>query len=190
MTLEKLCRMSPIEPPDGACGVPNGAGWLLAWRLTPLGDVTPAAAASATYSINPAVIEAVMNMYRQATNADAILAVRDRAIALGLAEIAPGLFEQLGGLASALWRGVDALHFGARPMFAAHRARPRPDETSSGLSAWLAANCLRELRGDNHWALCASEDLDAVEVGLLHSVMVDAAEYGSEEWIARLADRR
>ncbi|MFT6393001.1 MAG: hypothetical protein ACJA14_002530 [Ilumatobacter sp.] len=54
-----------------------------------------------------------------------------------------------------------------------------------GLSTWLAANCLRELRGDNHWALCASEDLDAVEVGLLHSVMVDMDEYGSEEWIAR-----
>ena len=46
-------------------------------------------------------------------------------------------------------------------------------------------NCLRELRGDNHWALCASEDLDDVEVGLLHSVMVDLEEYGDEEWIAR-----
>ena len=168
-----------------ALGVPNGTGWLLAWRLAPLGDVAPAAAASATYSINPVVIEAVMNMYRQATDADAVLAVRDRAIEPGLAEIAPGLFEQLGALAPALWRGVDVVHFGARPMFAAHRARPRPDDTDSGLSAWLAANCLRELRGDNHWALCASEDLDGVEVGLLHSVMVDADEYGSEEWIAR-----
>lgn len=42
-----------------------------------------------------------------------------------------------------------------------------------------------ELRGDNHWVLCAAADLDAVEVGLLHSVMVDLDEYGSEEWIAR-----
>ena len=29
-------------------------------------------------------------------------------------------------------------------------------------------------RGDNHWALCAAADLDDVEVGLLHSVMVDS----------------
>ena len=57
--------------------------------------------------------------------------------------------------------------------------------TLSDLSAWLAANCLRELRGDNHWALCAAADLDDVEVGLLHSAMVDVEEYGSEEWIAR-----
>lgn len=49
----------------------------------------------------------------------------------------------------------------------------------------MAANCLRELRGDNHWALCAAADLDPVEVGLLHSVMVDLDEYGSEERIAR-----
>jgi hypothetical protein len=168
-----------------ALGVPNGAAWVLAWRLAPLGDVTPAAAASAMYSINPVVVEAVMTMNRQATDADAILTVRDRAVEPGLAEIAPGLFDQLAALAPALRRGVDAVHFGARPMFAAHRARPRPDDTETGLSAWLAVNCLRELRGDNHWALCASEDLDGVEAGLLHSVMVDATEYGHEEWIAR-----
>ena len=88
-------------------------------------------------------------------------------------------------MAEALWRGVDSVHFGARPLFAAHRGHARPENVRSGLSAWLAANCLRELRGDNHWALCASEDLDDVEVGLLHSVMVDIDEYGSEEWIAR-----
>ena len=70
-------------------------------------------------------------------------------------------------------------------MFAAHRELPRPEGQNSALSAWLAANCLRELRGDNHWALCASENLDGVEAGLLHSVMVDIEEYGSEEWIAR-----
>ena len=30
-------------------------------------------------------------------------------------------------LAAPLWRGVDAVHFGARPMFAAHRELPRPE---------------------------------------------------------------
>lgn len=42
-----------------------------------------------------------------------------------------------------------------------------------------------ELRGDNHWALCAAADLDDVEVGLLHSAMVDIDEFGDEKWIAR-----
>jgi hypothetical protein len=168
-----------------ALGVPDGIGWVVAWRLASLGDVNPGVAAAAAYSINPGVIGSVMKLYQDVTDVDAILAVRDAAVQPGLDEIAPGLSEGLGELAEPLWRGVDAVHFGARPMFAAHRELPRPAEMNSALSAWLAANCLRELRGDNHWALCASEDLDDVEVGLLHSVMVDIEEYGSEEWIAR-----
>lgn len=166
-------------------GVPDGVGWVVAWRLASLGDAHPAVAAATAYSISPAVIETVMNLYRGATDNESVLAVRDDAVEPGLRDVDPELPARLGRLAEPLWRGVDSVHFGAKPMFAAHRAQPRPANPQSGLSAWLAANCLRELRGDNHWALCASEDLDDVEVGLLHSAMVDSEEYGGEEWIAR-----
>lgn len=166
-------------------GVPEGRGWVVAWRMASLEPVTSEVAAAAAYSIHPAIVEAVLGMARSATEPAAILAVRDAAVEPGLEEIAPGLGDRLADLAPDLWRGVDAVHAGARPMFAAHRAKPRPDPVDTPLSAWLAANCLRELRGDNHWALCASEDLDDVEVGLLHSAMVDVEEYGGEEWIAR-----
>lgn len=168
-----------------ALGVPGGTGWVVAWRLASLGETSPAVAAASAYSINPDAIAAVMNLYRDVTDTDSILAVRDAAIEPGLEEIAPGLADELGPLAEPLWRGVDAVHLGARPMFAAHRAVRRPEPVDSGLSAWLSANCSRELRGDNHWALCATEDLDDVEVGLLHSAMIDVEEYGGEEWIAR-----
>ena len=166
-------------------GVPNGRGWAVAWRLASLGRTNPAVAAAGAYSIHPDIVSMVMGSYLNVTEPDAVLAVRDAAVITGLDEIAPGLSDQLGAFADDLWRGVDAVHLGARPMFAAHRARPRDPAAAPALSAWLAANCLRELRGDNHWALCASEDLDDVEVGLLHSVMVDVDEYGGEEWIAR-----
>lgn len=168
-----------------ALGVPNGAGWIVNWRLAPLGEVSPAAASSTTFSIHPDVVAMVMDVARPHADAAAIRTVRDASIEPGLADIAPGLFDNLAPLADDLWRGVDSVHFGARPMFAAFRAEPRPDPEQAGLSAWLAANCLRELRGDNHWVLCAAADLDHVEVGLLHSAMVDMDEYGSEEWIAR-----
>lgn len=168
-----------------ALGVHEGMGWVVAWRLASLGDPTPATAAATTYSMSPSVIDMVMNLYRGIADPEAILRVRDEAVEPGLVDVSPDLPDQLGRLAESLWRGVDSVHFGARPMFAAHRALPRPEDTHSGLSGWLAANCLRELRGDNHWALCASEDLDHVEVGLLHSAMVDIDEYGDEEWIAR-----
>lgn len=166
-------------------GVPDGIGWVVAWRLASLGDTNPAVAAATAYSISPSVIDSVMSLYRNATDNESVLAVRDEAVEPGLIEVDPDLPARLGALAEPLWRGVDAVHHGARPMFAAHRAQPRPDDLHSGLSGWLAANCLRELRGDNHWVLCASEDLDDVEVGLLHSAMVDTEEYGGEEWIAR-----
>ncbi len=168
-----------------ALGVPGGTGWLVSWRLSALGDVAPAAASAATFSIDASVVEAVMGLYRDVTDPDAIRRVRDEAVESGLERVAPGLGDAIAPLADDLWRGVDSAHFGARPLFAAHRAQPRPGSGHEALSSWLAVNCLRELRGDNHWALCAAADLDAVEVGLLHSVMVDMEEYGDEEWIAR-----
>lgn len=168
-----------------ALGVANGLGWIQAWRLAPLGDITPAAASAITYSIHPQFVELIVEAWRETTDAESILAVRDAAIEPGLTTIAPELSESLAGLAEPLWRGIDSVHHGARPLFAANRALPRPSAGQSLLSTWLAANCLRELRGDNHWLLCAAADLDDVEVGLLHSAMVDVAEYGDEEWIAR-----
>lgn len=167
-----------------ALGVPGGRGWIQAWRLAPLGEITPAAAAAITYSIHPAVVGMILDTWRGVTTAADIARVRDAAVERGLEEIAPGLGERLAPLAEDLWAGVDAVHAGARPLFAANRAEPRPPNPGA-LSAWRAANCLRELRGENHWVLCAAADLDDVEVGLLHSAMVDPDEYGDEEWIAR-----
>ena len=37
----------------------------------------------------------------------------------------------------------------------------------------LAAHRGEDRPGDNHWVLCAAKHLDDVEVGLLHSVMID-----------------
>ena len=42
-------------------------------------------------------------------------------------------------------------------VLAAHRGEDRPGQDQFVLSAWPAANCLRELRGDNHWVLCAAK---------------------------------
>ncbi|MGA0323205.1 MAG: SCO6745 family protein, partial [Ilumatobacteraceae bacterium] len=164
-------------------GVPNGTGWLIAWRVAPLGDMSPAAVASTTYSIHPDVIAAVLNLIRSSTTSEETMRVLNESVAAGLDDVAPGLGSELAPLVDDLWRGVDAVGGEFRPLFAAHRAEPRPSDPA--LSAWRAANCLRELRGDVHWAICAAHDLNAVEVGLLHSAMVDRDEYGGEEWIAR-----
>ncbi|MEO1064355.1 MAG: hypothetical protein AAFZ07_23290 [Actinomycetota bacterium] len=168
-----------------ALGVPEGRGWVIAWRLAALGPVEPAAAAATAYSIHPDLVAMAIGAHRAVADEGAVIEVRNASIEPGLDEIAPGLGARLAELGDELWRGVDAVHHGARPLFAAHRAGERPGAAAPVLHAWLAANCLRELRGDNHWVLCASEGLDDVEVGLLHAALVDLDEYGSEEWIAR-----
>lgn len=169
----------------GELGFPNPGVWIVAWRLAGLGGTPHPVAAAMTYSIHPGIIEAVRTTIDDVTTNEAVLRVLDDAVVPGLESIVPGLAADLGELANDLWRGVDSVFHGMRPFFSAFRAQPRPADRDPGLSAWHAINCIRELRGDNHWALLASEGIDDVEAGLLHSAMVDVDEYGDEEWIAR-----
>ena len=168
-----------------ALGMPNTQAWVVAWRLAALGDTPPSVIASMTYSINPAIIDLVSTTVRSLMTHEQVLGALDDAVVPGLESIAPGLAGELAELGDDLWRGVDTVFHGMRPFFVAHRALPRPADRDPALSAWHAVNCIRELRGDNHWALLASEGIDDVEAGLLHSAMIDVDEYGSEEWIAR-----
>ena len=55
----------------------------------------------------------------------------------------------------------------ARPLFASHRASVR--RTNEVLDAWHAVNCLREWRGDTHWAIVASQGLSGDEASILHN---------------------
>jgi hypothetical protein len=167
-----------------ALGIPDGKGYIVACRLAALGDVEPSVGAAACYSIHPGVIDFVMGLYRAVADGESIMVERDAAVLPGLASFDSSLAARLAPFAGPLWTAIDSLFAGARPMFAAHRSRPRPDDLDPGLSAWLAVNCLREFRGDNHWALCASEGLEPVDVGLLHTAMVSAEDY-EPEWIAR-----
>ena len=165
-----------------ALGVPDGTGYYIATRFGPLGGAANDAIAATGYSIHPMFLGMAMDLCREHTDFESAMAARDDAVVPGLSEIDPSIPDRLAALAEPLWAAADALHHGARVLFAAHRERPRPGPDEAALSAWLAVNCLREWRGDTHWALCVAADLDAAEVGLLHNVMVDGYE---AEWIAR-----
>ena len=104
---------------------------------------------------------------------------RDESVREGLLELAPEICAPLGNLATELWRTVDVLPQEGRVLFAAHKAWPRP--ANSTVSAWLAVNALREWRGDTHWALLVTHEIDAIEAGLLH----DAWMGYPKEWIPR-----
>ena len=165
-----------------ALGVPNGAGYYVAARMGPIAGAGNDVVAATAYSINPLFLGMALDLCREHTDFESAMRARDDAVVPGLVEIDPSIPDALGALAEPLWAVVDGLHNGGRALFAAHRERPRPGPEEAALSAWLAVNCLREWRGDTHWALCVAADLDAAEVGLIHTAMVEGYE---AEWIAR-----
>jgi hypothetical protein len=134
---------------------------------------------AAFYSIHPGFIEGALALAAAATTWEQITAVRNDAVGRGIREIAPEIVDGLVELAEPVWSVVDALPASGRVLFAAHRQWPRP--TDGLVSAWLALNCLREYRGDTHFALLLGEDLSGTQAGLLH----DAYMNYPGDWIPR-----
>lgn len=163
-------------------GIPDGLGQYVATRFGPIAEAGTDAVGATGYSINNAFLGLGLDLMHEHADAETAMRSRDDAVLIGLEEIAPGLAAQLGELADHTWSVVDKLPNCGRVLFAAHRDRTFRAEGDPALSAWLAFNCLREWRGDTHWALCVAADLDGAEVGLLHNAMVN---YDDNEWIAK-----
>jgi hypothetical protein len=94
-------------------------------------------------------------------------AARDEAVVEGLQRHAPDIVEPLAEYGPALWDVVGQLPVMGRVFFGAHLAMPRPADAL--LSGWHAVNCLREWRGDTHWALLVAEGLSSAEASILHN---------------------
>lgn len=161
-------------------GVPEGRGYYIATRAAPLAPAGDAAVIAAFGSIHPGFIRFALAEARRHTTFAEAYRVRNDAVAEGLERHAPDVAARLGGFADELWAVVDHLSPLGRVLFAAHADAPRCDDRPS-LSAWLALNCIREWRGDTHWALLAADDLGGVAAGLLH----DAWMGYPKEWIPR-----
>ena len=78
-----------------------------------------------------------------------------------------------------LWSVVDALPLVGRVFFGAHVGVPRPSDPL--LSGWHAVNCLREWRGDTHWALVVAAGLTHAEASILHNAWLGY----EDDWLAR-----
>jgi hypothetical protein len=53
--------------------------------------------------------------------------------------------------------------------------------TNPVLSGWHAVNCIREWRGDTHWALVAAAGLSGPEASILHNAWVGY----EKDWLAK-----
>ena len=164
-----------------ALGLPEGfAGPLgyIAARAAPLAPAGPAAVTAAFGSISPPGIAAVFDLL-DADGFARVWAARDEAVLEGLAAHAPDVLGPLARFGPDLWAVVDALPLVGRVFFGAHLRMARP--TDPVLSGWHAVNCLREWRGDTHWALVAAAGLTQAEASVLHNAWL-----GYEaDWLAR-----
>lgn len=162
-------------------GLPEGlAGPLgyIAARCAPLAPAGPAAVTAAFGSISPLGIAAVFDLL-DADGFHRMAVARDAAVAQGLAAHAPGIVEPLVDFGPDLWSVVDSLPLVGRVLFGAHLAPGRPDDPL--LAGWHAVNCLREWRGDTHWAIVVAAGLDHAEASILHNAWL-----GYEtDWLAR-----
>ena len=149
-----------------AAGIPGGGpGYYLVSRGAPLGAAGNQAVTAAFYSISAPAIAMMFDLAREHTTFEAVTDLRNNAVRAGLQEYVPQVCDDLAALAEPLWASADSLNPAGRVLFAAHREWPRPDDPL--VSAWLAVNCIREWRGDTHWAIQNNEGISGTAAGVL-----------------------
>ena len=162
-----------------ALGVPDGIGYYIATRGATLGAAGNDVVTAAFYSIHPGFVAFGLDQCRAHTTFEDAAAARDAAVVAGLREYVPEICDELASMAPQLWSAADALPLAGRALFASTRAWPRPDDAL--LSAWLAVNCIREWRGDTHWAIQIAEDISGTAAGILDGAWRNY----DGDWLAR-----
>lgn len=162
-----------------ALGVPDGLGYYIATRAASIADAGDDVVVATFGSIHPGFISMSLDLCRQHTTFEDAARARDDAVVAGLRSYVPDICDELAALAEPLWAAADTLRLDARPLYASLLRRRRSEDPL--LSAWLAVNCIREWRGDTHWALHVAEGLDGDMAMLL-----DAAWRGhDDDWLPK-----
>jgi len=148
-------------------------------RCAPLAGAGPDAVIASFGSISPVGVRAVFDLLDGPDRFAELWAARDAAVLEGLHAHAPDIVDPLVATGPELWTLVERLPLIGRVGFGAHLAVPRPSDPL--LSGWHAVNCLREWRGDTHWALVVAAGLGHAEASILHNAWL-----GYEaDWLAR-----
>ena len=157
-------------------------------RSAPLGRV-PAEVVTATfYNFAPErVAKAMTGAWAVAGPHSALLARHESAVA-ALRRYGIDDCESVRTAAELAGRAAKHAGVDGRPLFAANRALPWPDEPV--LALWHALTLLREHRGDTHVAVLIAEGISGRESNVLHTAagrvpreyMMRARDYDDDSW--------
>ena len=163
---------SADEPNEAmfALGFTNYWDTYFAGRAAPLGFTTPEVVDALFYNFAPGEVARHIPKVWQTTTPEAAIAARQAGCAKALRRIlgdqveSPG-FARAAGL---LTKAATIAPFEGRPMYAALRAIPIPDDVVARL--FHAASLLREHRGDGHIAALMIEGIGGLEAHALYAL--------------------
>jgi len=157
-------------------------------RAAPLGAVGADLVTAAFYNFAPAhVARALPAAWEFASPADALRARETSAVAaLGRCGVGDG--ADVRTAADLLAKAATTAPLDGRPLFAANRAVPWPEEPAARL--WHASTLLREHRGDTHVAVLVANGVGGRDCNVLHALadrvprefIMRSREYDDQEW--------
>lgn len=169
-----------------------------AGRSAPFGAAGPSLVEAAFFNFHPRMVRRAIPDAWGFSTPEAVLAARGRAAAEALRGMAPGIGAAAERALPGLLAAVAAAPAVGRPLFAANRDLPVPEDPVESL--WQAVTALREHRGDGHIGCLLAEGLDGGEAlalfaagtGTPPELWRELRGWTEDEWAAaesRLAER-
>src|SRR6202041_316401 len=151
-------------------------------RSAPLGTVAPEVVTAIFYNFAPERVAKALPTAWQIAGPEAALRARQDSAVAALRRYGLDADENVTTAAELAGKAARQAPLEGRPLFAANRALPWPDEPLAAL--WHAATLLREHRGDAHVALLSAAGVSGRECNVLQA----AAGLIPRDYIARTCD--
>lgn len=151
-------------------------------RSAPLGMVARDVVTATFYNFAPERVAKALPAAWEIAGPEAALRARRESAVAALRRYGLASAETLELAAELMTKAARVAPLDGRPLFAANRALPWPDEPLAAL--WHAATLLREHRGDAHVAVLAAAGISGRECNVLHA----AAGRVPREYLARTRD--
>ena len=159
-----------------------------AGRSAPLGMVPPEMVTAMFYNFAPERVAKALPAAWDIAGPDAALRAREESAVAALRRYGITTDENVTVAAELAGKAARALPLDGRPLFAANRALPWPDEPLAAL--WHATTLLREQRGDTHIAVLAAAGISGRECNVLQvasgaserDYMAQARDYDDAAW--------